>query len=409
MENKRLVLCRKYFVYIRRIAGVLAALFVYCDINGALLDKLNGQKNFNLSSPGQLINGSYYLLKEAVMGNNLSGVYLELYYLYLTKDNFRGGEPVCSEYYANWKNTDYMKSSLNKLEYMLSISEVDKYMATLFPFSRYRANLDDWVYISQVMESKQEENYLTYGQFSELAEWGYQSDAVDKFKDADRLFEQSRILEENPVGEQAEKYLRKIISYCKKKNIPIVLFISPIDYLQLISTKKYDNYVNQIKKIAKEYDVPFYDFNLVKEEYLPVWNEKNFRNIDHLNDTGAKLFTSFFSGTVTTSMSENEKYFYNSYDEKLQSMAPAVYGLYYRDLGQNRIYHIASNREEGMEYRITVTPDSEEPGGGIEQVVISDFTEEKEFTLPVSEHGICTIEGKMKEGGELVKPLAVNY
>lgn len=58
----------------------LGSSHVYYDIDPFLMDELNGQYNFNLSTSGQVMNGTYYLLREADKHNDLSHVYIELYY-----------------------------------------------------------------------------------------------------------------------------------------------------------------------------------------------------------------------------------------------------------------------------------------------------------------------------------------
>ena len=58
----------------------LGSSHVFCGVNTVLLDELNGEHNFDLSSAYQTLNASYYLLKEADRKNDLSHVYLELYY-----------------------------------------------------------------------------------------------------------------------------------------------------------------------------------------------------------------------------------------------------------------------------------------------------------------------------------------
>ena len=400
----------------------LGSSHVYCDINPMQLDKINGQYNFNLSSGLQRLNGSYYLLREADKRNSLSHVYLELYYMCSTKDNFNI-EPIDTDYYVNWRNTDYMRWSYNKFQYLLSSSYTESYIDALLPFVRYRTHLDDWNYIKKRMEEKKKEQYLSYqyyneddnGYTTEYMQQGYHYNTA-KFLDESRKYYQDRVLEKNPLGEKSEKYLRKIICYCQEQNIPITLFISPIDELQIISTEHYDNYINQIKEIAEEYSVPFYDFNLAKEEYLPIQHGEYFRDTGHLNDTGASMFTPFFSEVVFRDVDENEKYFYTSYAEKLQSEAPAIYGFYYRkyevaeelaEQEETLICRIASNREEGMEYRIILTINEEE--GQDRKQMLQDFSENKEFRIPADEHGICTIVARMKNNPEEVQTLEVNY
>lgn len=392
---------------------------VFCDINPKLLDELNGQYNFNLASPSQRLNGSYYLLKEADRNNSLSHVYLELYYLCSAKSTFdSNADPIDSKYNTNWINTDYMEMSVNKLEYMLSIAVPEIYPDILFPFVRYRTNLDNWDLINQTIKDKREASYLTY-QYQSVDDNGNLDEVFQKqgynyrttsLLDENKIFCQSMILEENPMGNKSEENLRKIICYCQNQNIPITLFISPIYELALISTEHYDNYINQIRKIAAEYQIDFYDFNLAKEEYLPIQYGEYFHDINHLNSTGADMFTTFFSKIISEEFAENADYFYTCYAEKLQSAPPAIYGLYYRDfeIAQEfqdpvRTFWIASNREEGMEYRIIMTPNEGD------SYMVQDFIENKEFTISLNEHGICTIVAKAKDTPEYVQTLKINY
>ena len=348
----------------------LGSSHVYCDINPMQLDDMNGQFNFNLSSSGQRLNGSYFLLKEADKNNSLSHVYLELYYWCSVKNN-QDVDIIDTGYNSNWQNTDYMRNSYNKFEYMLSIAGPEKYMDIFFPFSRYRAELSNWERVRKTVESKRAEAHQDFEYYHEFENGnGYEEYrkqgyvySTRKLPEEQRIYYQERILDKNPIGGRSERYLRKIIKYCKECDIPITLFVSPVYELQIISTEHYDNFINQVRGIAAEYGVEYYDFNLVKEKYLDIQKEEYFIDIGHLNYKGAEIFTQFFGEIVSRKASDNEKYFYSSYKEKLQSIRPAVYGLYYRDYEGRRIYNIASNKEEGMEYRVTLTQASEEPGG----------------------------------------------
>lgn len=343
----------------------LGSSHVYVDLNTVRLNELNGENNFNLASPVQPLNASYYLLKEAMRHNTLSHVYLELYHYCSTKDILSlDADPVLS-YNRNWINIDYMKTSCNRLEYMLSVTTADRYVYTFFPFTRYRYNTGHWDVIRQTMDSKNDSAFLAYqyGDGYDLyLESGYRYSRNVMGKEA-RLLQQTTILDKDPIGEKSERYLRKIILHCQKKGIPITLFVSPMNELQLISTENYDHYLEQVRRIAGEYDVPFYDFNLAKEDYLPIHDDAYFSDSGHLNGKGASVFTDFFYDTVSGGQRETESYFYSSYAEKLEFLQPAVYGLYYIDSGQERIYQIASNKEGGMEYRIVLRPERGDSGG----------------------------------------------
>lgn len=394
----------------------LGSSHVYSDINPMYLDNINKRYNFNLSTPGQLLNGTFYLLREADRYNNLSHVYVELYYyLHVQAGISSGDERIYANFYRTWQNSDYMNPSVNKLVYMFSIARPEQYTDLCLPFSRYRTKLADWDYIEQVMNKKQTEDYLNYKYRSETEEYmgkGYFAFSAI-LDDCDKIYKQLSVLDNNPIGETSEHYLRSTIEYCQARDIPLTLFISPIYELQLISTENYDNYIDEVKAIAEEYNIEFYDFNLAKEEYLPIQLGDYFRDTNHLNSVGANMYTSFFYEVVSGDEVDKKKYFYDSYAEKLQRAAPELYGIYYRNteeadasgmLQQTRIMWVASNREEDMEYRIIMTPEDGE------QYMVQDFNENKQFTTPVSESGICTVVARMKESpDEVVQTMEINY
>lgn len=405
----------------------LGSSHVYFDVNSQQLDEINGQYNFNLSASAQLLNGSYYLLKEAVRQNPVSHVYLELYYVCGAKhDSSELSDPIYVDYTYNWRNIDYMRNSSYKLEYMFSNSGIETYVSTIFPFSRYRTRLNDWDYIAENMSSKKENENLSvpysfkHGDgngYREYRDQGYLYSTRIMTSHDESLYHQECVLDKNPMGEKSEQYLRKIIDYCQKKNISLTLFISPIREIQLISTEGYDNYINQVQEIAEEYGIPFYDFNLVKEKYLPIQHNRYFADVGHLNYLGAGMFTDFFYEVVSGDIVENEQYFYASYAEKLQAQPFSVYGMYYRTIDaegdfaseeeaachRKTTYWVASNRDEGVEYKIVLTPDE-----GEEQM-IQDYAENKEFILSGDEHGVCIISARMKEHPEEVQTLEVEY
>lgn len=416
-------LWHEYYADCGRIDNIcVGSSHVYSDINPAQMDYLTGEYNFNLSSAMQSLNGSYYLIRQASEDNHLSHVYLELYYLCSTKDNFNDNlDPICLQLDKNWNNTDYMNWTINKLRYMSTIGSIEDCPTVWIPFIRYRDKLGDWEYIKNVVETKEKESYKQYVYEYDYSDGNGYTKFLDQayfystreYYEKDRIKKQERILSQNPIGELSESYLRDILLYCKKEKLPITLFISPIDNLELISTEGYDNYITQIRSIAEEYGVDFYDFNLAKEEYLPVWENENFRDEGHLNNKGASIFTPFFYKVIEGNKGQNEKYFYSSYDEKLQYASPTIYGLYFRDaesentvtndFGKLRNYTIASNRNTEMEYRVVLIPNESQ------RYVLQEFCYNKEFVLPQNEHGVCIIESKMKNSENVLQRLEVNY
>lgn len=384
----------------------LGASHVYYDIDPLLSDEIDGGNHFNLSTGGQRLNSSYYSLKEADKAHDISHIYLELYYDLSTGKN--GEYKDHGFLVSGWRNTDYMKLSLNKLEYMLTLSNVENYPETFLPFVRYRKKLFDKEYIRGQIEKKRREDYKKYI-YLEKSDSG---EIVEEYRDKGYLYQtnelqeeklrvkQNRKLETDLLSEDAEQYLKKIIEYCQQRGIAITLFSSPIYELQLISAEGYDTYVEQICRIADEYGVSYYDFNLCREECFPIQDIRNFRDLGHMNNRGAEIYTTFFWKV----MKEGKKdYFYNTYAEKLQNSKEAVYGLFYTEEEGVCSYRIASNREEGIEYRISIRQED-----GVE-LELQDFSENKMFQLKSEEHGTCRIEARKTEGEETIQILEVEY
>jgi D-alanyl-lipoteichoic acid acyltransferase DltB (MBOAT superfamily) len=129
---------------------------------------------------------------------------------------------------------------------------------------------------------------------------------------------------------------------------------------------------------------------------LPIQDGRYFRDAGHLNNAGASLFTPFFYETVTSGALETKHCFYESYEEKLRETPPALYGLYYREQENLRSYYIASNRQNGMEYRIIITPQDGE------QYCLQDFDTNAQFRLPKDLRGVCTLVARMADTPEQV-------
>lgn len=97
-----------------------------------------------------------------------------------------------------------------------------------------------------------------------------------------------------PMLEEAKKYLRKIIEFCQHENIELTLFSASMYELAIFARGNYDAYVKQVKSIANEYGIEYYDFNLCRDNYLPIQELEYFADSGHLNRIGADMFSRFF-------------------------------------------------------------------------------------------------------------------
>lgn len=253
-----------------------------------LYEQLTGESAFNLGSSSQNIDTSYYLLKEAIKYHDIKKVYLDIYHEFFF---FHPGNRELIE--ANIIS-DYMRPSLNKLQFILSRSSSEHYTNSFFPFRRDWQLLGDFDYLKENVEKKRQDNYKNYepvvyddehyvskGFVESIAvlnteeySWIPKSDKVDLSEDSSF----------------AMNYLEKIVKLCKKENIEIVFLTAP-SYKEYIESKdSYDMIHDYVSEIADSFGVSYVDFNLYPEEILPMTAD-DFMDVDHLNGNGADKVT----------------------------------------------------------------------------------------------------------------------
>lgn len=101
------------------------------------------------------------------------------------------------------------------------------------------------------------------------------------------LLDVSNITEEKPLHEKEEIYLKKIIELCKDEDIPLLLITTPS-----VQRAAEQPYYNSVSRIAHQYDVPYYNFNLMDNETFlsgeDFWNDDS-----HVNTRGARKISKY--------------------------------------------------------------------------------------------------------------------
>lgn len=421
----------------------LGSSHVYCDLNPYFMDEKTGQSHFNLCTSGQRVQESYYNLLEADRHYDIKKAYVELYYLLST--GVEGDYSDNTTYSTSWRNTDYM-SPFSPVRYQAigQMNDSKHLLDALFPFVRFRKYTFDKTFIQQNLEKKHSEHYRTYTYHEDFVDGNGSVDYLEKgYMPSDRrlvqedIFEARRISEEMTLSEDAQTYLLKILAYCQKNDIELTLFVAPMWETELLATENYDAYSTSIKKWAKTHQVPFYDFNLCKEEYLPLNSADYFYDVGHLNKKGSQLFSQVFYEVVNGSDQDTNQRFYQTYAEKLAAEPPQIYGAYTRsslkdetarkileekaktyswkarvkqgfieapaDTSQQepkedtKTFCIASNREKEIAYRIFYTKlENKEDTPSVPGKLLQDFSTDNKVTIPNDTHGALTVVWRLQ-------------
>lgn len=414
----------------------LGSSHVYCDINPVILDDINGDNNFNLATSLQQLNTSYYLLREAGKKHHIEKVYLDFYYTCMV-----GEAGHVHDYRAfpnSWRVMDEMKPSLNKLSYMLDLSSPEYYYMTFLPFTRYKEELFNLDYVAKIVNEKQSDAWKNHEYRHIFSDGTVMSNGKKGFRisyetpdpGGFHIKNDDMSDKKNPMIPEPEslEYLLKIIEYCKEHNIELTWIGCPISDFQLVSNGNYDNYIHQIAKLAEQYGIPYYDFNLCKREYLDVSHRNYWSDMGHLNTDGSEIFTRFLGEFFMAQEAGDDTFqdcFYNSYEEKIQTMPEEIYGLetalskeyerYMPDTPQEQwedyviyiVHPVTNASEENIDVNIRVvndrlTEESEEP------TIIRDGKDAC-VILRSDDHGVLYAEVKLKDSAKEANWVEIDY
>lgn len=386
---------------------------VFTGINPYIIESSGDENVFNISTSAQRVITSYYNLMEADRKYDIKKAYVEVFYL-----NSTGEYADYSNLKNNlWLNTDFYEPSFIKIK-AFTHNRLENMPEAIFPFIRFREHLFDKEWINERIKEKSSDDYLNFIKHEEYQDGnGYYEYTAKGNIVSTRIYnpyeevyqpELSKFYrkkDEMNINDEVRKYFIKIFEYCKKNDIELIMFSTPV-YPTILACCDYDVYYNDVKELCNMYGVKYYDFNLCKSEKLPI-NDCNFYfDGDHMNYFGQSCFTPFawniFNENVdTNSLSE---YFYNSYDEKIKKEPCKVYGLYSNpsetDENNLRKVSICADSKDDIIYKMTVYQKTIFPDGTESESTstVYDYGEADCFWVLPGTYGNCLIEAYTKSG-----------
>ncbi len=263
-----------------------------------IFEDATGEESFNLSTPAQPVESSYYLLKEALKKSTPKWVVFDVDYSFYTT---RVPSP-----YASVIIGKSMKPSLNKLAYYVEqIGSMD--LRSMFvPWGFwFRSNIKD---AGKIMAIKQTDAYKA-GDASAVYTTGDKDTSVYMGKgylsSTEALSEEkgSKVTTKykwhrDDINEDTISYLKKMVEMCKEKGVEFVMVSSPVPESTLLSIKNYDDVHDYFSTFAEDNGVNFYDFNLVRTNVLDR-SDSGFIDYDgHMNDTLADDYTKLVAEVI---------------------------------------------------------------------------------------------------------------
>lgn len=366
---------------------------VYRSCVPSILDEELGMNTFVAGSSAQRMDASYQLIKEAIKNNKVKKIYLELYHA-VVETKYSERNQMTSTYIIS----DYLPFSFSKIKFLLQASSSIHWSNSFIVARRNFDKITDFEYLKTVWQNKSTDSYKNYcpiikNNLHEKYETkGYvSSQSIGNFDET--LEKSSNYIDVLAIkNSDWQKSVLEISELCKKNNVELVFFISPMPELRLLSFRNYQEYDEYISKLATDLGVKFYDFNLVKHEYLDTNNPENFMDTTHLNASGSETFSHIFAKTQNDPDFVNE-IMYQNISEKLASETPTLLGIKglkdeNKDISR---YYIVCNHND-IKSEVIAIPDNRK------EYLVKSFDTSAYFKLPSDEHGLLRIKWSVADG-----------
>lgn len=368
-----------------------------------VFDKELGVNTFNGGTSSQMLDGSYMVIKEVARHNDVKHIYLELYYN-CAFSKYKNRTEMTQTYII----ADYLKPSLDKVQYLLNASTKEHYLNSFILARRNWSEFFDADYVKNLIIKKGTDDYKDY-------KYTYVTRDLEWYAGKGYVANNEMIGDWNyfskmgwgninvaRVSDDWLNSLEDIINFCDKRGISLTLISAPMSNFLLAGAEDYDEYVELVQNIIKGTNVNYYDFNLCKEEYFPN-TSSFFKDADHMNSYGAEVFSHLFADFLNGKISENEL-FYDSYEEKLENLELTVFGISYHDKSEQiRDCKVVSTGKDNLEYEIIILPEGEEP------YMLQEFSNNRFFTITPEEHGVITISYRLSNFPDKVQTIDITY
>ncbi len=252
-------------------------------IDPEIIDSGLGTVSFNTASSAQPLDGTYEVIKDMAKNNPVERVILGI--APSTMMNKEGGTEYKQYVYNRLDGID------SKFSYLLQGCSLEEWPYILL----YSARVEDYfdgsailknleVKLSQEYKSGKiiNSNYKTKGMIASKKK--LKEEQIDVLVKGKCKFSPKKIKEENL------KQLVRIVEYCKKNQIELILIYVPLSKNAIQAYGDISEMHDYFAEFAEEHDVLFWDFNYYKDLKVLFTNDK-FEDKKHLNKYGAKVFS----------------------------------------------------------------------------------------------------------------------
>lgn len=293
-------------------------------IDTTVSDAVFGKNTFCTGSAGQNIEGSYAIIQQALKLYDVEKIFVELDFAIATRPPVKDR----SGFKPDYSLLKSIRDPRIKLDYMLSMSSPRYYLNSILPIGKDKHMTLNPKDLKFRLKSFFNGDYWSYNYVDKDADYAGKGSLLDIRVVENGTF--SSPVVEGPihvenVNSDWVRTIDKIIEDCRQKNVELIFYNMPNSDFYLNEKGNYDEYYSFCRDFCSERGFEFYDFNLAKEEYLPL-EDCDFHDDNHFNKYGVKKWTEIFCSFFLDKYDRSD-FFYSSYAEKMQAQEDKIYGL----------------------------------------------------------------------------------
>ncbi len=297
--------------YRNELAGTLECLFIgssrgLCGFNVKLINERLGITSYNLCGSAMSPNGKLAMLEEEIHRNPVKKVIIDVGdddLAFINNDAKSEGEMLV---------IPRLQGGAKRFKYLINNVPFEGYC---YLFARY---LNDGFSVMSDYISGSKGSAIYRDRYGGIEKSTFQ-DVSLRNDELGLVFQSKRIEEPTETGIEG---LTKLINCSISSGAEVILVSLPVAESKIWTHSGYDQVHSEYVKIAKQYNLQFWDFNLLKSRKDFFSDKVSFSDSIHLYVTGADVFSSLFCETlVKYSFGTNiSDLFYSSYAEAMEHL-----------------------------------------------------------------------------------------
>lgn len=267
----------------------------YCTFDPEIIDKIVGSSSYQLGMPLQHYDSTYYTLLEVLNYHKPKRVVVEVYWDMLDDDfELKQATMLFQVLKNDALEQDYINKVFPMGEKIKYNNNVFKYQADYFAYEtkQWQEKIQNKFGVALKASERQQgvEKYRSRGYtYCDYKMLSSELDKTNQFKNFDG--------KDWKASDVQKGWLKKLVDKCNENDIEVIFVTAPIANVSMEYIKNYDIVHNYIQKMADEWDIKYYDYNIINKN-KNLLSLDNFRDDAHLNHSGVEIISKDFAENV---------------------------------------------------------------------------------------------------------------